>query len=251
MLFPCLSHALSSPSSLTICVHAQPHFLTRSELLKARRLDAHQLGLTLALPSSSPSDQRHFARSETIFRDSFRKSGAFDFSGQPQHDAAQFHARATRSGLVTRSAVLDARHERQQHEALKFEPQEIERLRDIPRADKLRRWWMQPRDGYVADPSTFCTNSLRLELARQHCHGLKLGPMDPGKVRNPASVDERRRLQDKKAQLAEKVQCISHAAPKAYLKTERAETVTIMRAPDLYAQERVCASCMSHSLRGF
>lgn len=193
--------------------------------------------------SPSPSDQRQFARSETIFRDSFRKSGAFDFSGQPKHDASQFHPRATKSGLVTRSAVLDARHDKQHREALKFEPQEIERLSDIPRADKLRLWWQQPRDGYVADPSTFCATSLRLELARHH-HGLELGPMDPGKVRYPASVDERRRLKDKKAELADKVQRISHASPEAYLKTERAETATIVRAPDLYAQERVCMRCV-------
>lgn len=226
----------------------QPHFPTRSELLESRRLDAHELGLALSPPpSSSSSDKRQFARSETIFRDSFRKSGAFDLSGQPKLDASQFHARATCSGLVTRTAVLDARHAKKHHESLKFEPQEIERLSDIPKADKLRLWWTQPRDGYVADSSAFCAHSLRLELAR---HGFELGPMDPGKVRSLASVDERRRLQDKKTQLADKVQHIAHAVPDAYLKTERAETATIVRAPDLYAQERV-RLVLSWGLVGF
>lgn len=160
----------------------QPHFATRSELLDARKHDRKQLALDLT--HDSRCFDKKFARSETIFRDSFRKSGAFDRAEQPALDPHQFHPRATCSGLLTRTAVLEKRCEDRNVANLKFEPQEIERFKDIPNADQLTNWW-KLRDGYVEDPSSFCGNSLRLEMAK---HGFALGPMDPAKVRCPASV---------------------------------------------------------------
>ncbi|TYZ62345.1 hypothetical protein PybrP1_002596 [[Pythium] brassicae (nom. inval.)] len=218
----------------------EPRFPNRSDLLEARRLERRQLALSAAQrePTLGGGNEgrSRFARSETIFRDSFRKSGAFDLSGQPPLSPTHFHARATCSGLVTRTACLNQRHEQRRVESLAFEPHEIMRLRDIPKAEQLREWWKQPREGYEVDPAaTVCANSLRLDLARR---GLELGPMDPGKVRSPASVDERRRLKQQKALLANSVHRITHSIPAAYLKGNRADTATIARAPDLYAQER-------------
>lgn len=160
----------------------------------------------------------------------------------------QFHPRATSSGLPTRTAFLDQRKEQKQVENLKFEPPEIVRLRDIPKAEQLREWWKQPREGYVADPgATICANSLRLDLTR---HGIELGPMDPGKVRCPASVNERRQLKLKKGLLADDVHRVTHSVPAAYFKNDRADTATIMRAPDLYAQERAESSDGGDGSRG-
>lgn len=217
----------------------QPRFPNRSDLLEARKLERRQFALDAAErePALGGNGGRsRFARSETIFRDSFRKSGAFDLSGQPPTSPTHFHARATCSGLVTRTAFLKQRHDQRHAESLAFEPPEIMRLRDIPKAAQLREWWTQPHEGYVVDPAvTVCASSLRLELAH---HGLELGPMDPGKVRSVASVDERRRLKQQKALLADSVHRITHSIPAAYLKSDRTDTATITRAPDLYAQER-------------
>lgn len=220
-------------------------------MLEARKLETRQVALDAehAHKPHHHAGDRSFAHSDTIFRDSFRKRGAFDFSGQPPIDPAQFHARATCSGVSTRSAYLSDRQTRRREVSLAFEPHEVERLRDIPKAEQLREWWRQPRDGYVADPaSSVCANSLRLELAH---HGFELGPIDPGKVRCPASVDERRQLQMRKAQLADKVPHILHSIPAAYLKSDRAETATITRAPDLYAQERQHVRPLVVDVRGY
>lgn len=147
--------------------------------------------------------------------------------------ATNFHTRATCSGLPTRSAYLAQRQHDKHVASLKFEPPEIERLKDIPKTPQLRQWWTL-REGYVADPTPMIENSFRLELAR---HGVGLGPLDPGKVRCAASVDERRMLKEKKAQLAPKVNRITHGVDSNG--DDKQQPMAILhRADDLYAQPR-------------
>lgn len=147
--------------------------------------------------------------------------------------ATNFHTRATCSGLQTRSAYLAQRQHDKHVASLKFEPPEIERLKDIPKTPQLRQWWTL-REGYVADPTPMIENSFRLELAR---HGVGLGPLDPGKVRCAASVDERRMLKEKKAQLAPKVNRITHGVDSNG--DDKQQPMAILhRADDLYAQPR-------------
>ncbi|RLN60736.1 hypothetical protein BBJ28_00021450 [Nothophytophthora sp. Chile5] len=208
-----------------------PNFEKRSELLDARKHERRALALALEPP---PSCDKQFARSETIFRDSYRRSGAFERSPRQQQDPPprHWHPRAICSGSPTKSALFARRQQEKRLESLKFEPPEIERLRDIPKIGQLEDWWKRPAPGYVEDPA-FIRDSLRLQLA---CHGMELGPVDPAKTRSPASVDARRRLREKKAQLADKVTHISHLGPRDYA---RADAAIITRASELYPQQRV------------
>jgi hypothetical protein len=194
--------------------------------------------LALAIEPPFSCDPR-FARTEKIFRDSYRRSGAFVRSPRqqeldlpPQH----WHPRATCSGAPTKSALFARRQHDKRLESLKFEPPEIERLRDIPKVDQLADWWKRPAPGYVADPGTaaFIRDSLRLQLAQ---HARELGPVDPAKIRSAASVDERRVLKEKRGQLADKVTHITHVVPEDYARSD-ADAIA-SRAPDLSPQERV------------
>ncbi|GMF34268.1 unnamed protein product [Phytophthora lilii] len=134
------------------------------------------------------------------------------------------------------SALFARRQHDKRLESLKFEPPEIERLRDIPKVDQLADWWKQPRPGYVENPpeASFFRNSLRLQLAH---HGTELGPVDPAKIRSAASIDERRLLREKRGQLADKVTHITHQMPEDY--AHIAADAVATRAPDLHPQERV------------
>ncbi|KAL4156608.1 hypothetical protein PRNP1_005637 [Phytophthora ramorum] len=212
-----------------------PNFTNRTELLDARKHDRRALALAIEPPFSC---DKRFARTEKIFRDSHRSSGAFVRSPRqqeldlpPQH----WHPRATCSGASTKTALFTRRQYDQRLESLKFEPQEIERLRDIPKVDQLADWWKRPTPGYVEDPeqSAFFRESLRFQLAQ---HGKELGPVDPAKIRSAASVDERRFLREKRGQLADKVTHITHLMPEDYTRTD-GDAVTA-RAPDLHPHER-------------
>ncbi|KAL3658907.1 hypothetical protein V7S43_016049 [Phytophthora oleae] len=206
-----------------------PDFEKRSELLEARKQDRQALALAIEPPFSCDSK---YARSNKIFRDSYRQSGAFVPSPR-QQELSLPHPRVTCSGSPTKSALFAKRQHDKRLESLKFEPTEVERLRDIPKVDRLENWWKRPAPGYVEDPtnSAFGKESLRLELAR---HRKELGPVDPAKIRSPASVDSRRFLREKRRQLADKVTHLTHQLPKDYTGTD-SEAV---RTSDLNPQER-------------
>jgi hypothetical protein len=214
----------------------EPRFAKRSDLVDARKADMKQLALTKM--RASPYFDLKFARSETLFHDAFRKNGVQDVLNKAgTFDPSQFHSRAVASGSPTRSAVLDRRASDKRLESLKFEPPEIMRLRDIPKpgAPELQSWWTK-MDGYVDDPSAMIESSLRLQLSP---HRRVLGPVDPAKERSPASVDERRRVREAKVQFTEKVTQISHFVPDEYRGDDRVDAGVIIRASDLYAQQRV------------
>ncbi|KAG7383871.1 hypothetical protein PHYPSEUDO_003228 [Phytophthora pseudosyringae] len=212
-----------------------PNVSKRSELLDTRKLERRALALAIEPPFSCDAK---FARSDKLFRDSHRRSGAFVRSPRqqeldlpPQH----WHARATCSGAPTKSALFARRQQDTRLESLKFEPSDIERLRDIPKVDQLENWWKRPVRGYVEDPANaaFFKESLRLQLA---LHGKELGPADPAKIRSAASVDERRLLREKRGQLADKVTRITHQMPEEWARTDN-DAVAI-RTSDLFPQER-------------
>ncbi|KAE9305005.1 hypothetical protein PR003_g21608 [Phytophthora rubi] len=212
-----------------------PNFSKRSDLLDARKQDRRALALAIEPPFSC---DKRFARTENIFRDSYRRSGAFVRSPRqqevdlpPQH----WHPRATCSGAPTKSALLARRQYDKRLESLKFEPPEIERLRDIPKVDQLADWWKRPVPGYVEDPAStpFIRESLRLQLAE---HGKELGPVDPAKIRSAQSVDERRLLREKRGQLADKVTHITHLLPDDFTRTDG--DAIAARAADLSPRER-------------
>ncbi|RLN74116.1 hypothetical protein BBJ28_00021275 [Nothophytophthora sp. Chile5] len=123
-----------------------PNFEKRSGLLDARKHERRALALALEPP---PSCDKQFARSETIFRDSYRRSGAFERSPRQQQDPPprHWHPRAICSGVPTKSALLARRQQEKRLESLKFEPPEIERLRDIPKMGQLEDWWKRPAPG--------------------------------------------------------------------------------------------------------
>ncbi|EEY60143.1 uncharacterized protein PITG_12464 [Phytophthora infestans T30-4] len=207
-----------------------PDFTRRSELLEARKQDRRALGLAIEPPLSS---EKKYVRSERSYRDSYHPSGALAHSPRQQEldpSPQYYHPRATCSGSPTKTALAARRHHDTHLESLKFEPSEIERLRDIPKADKLDRWWKQP-PGYVEDPAFF-KDSLRLQLTR-HCN--ELGPVDPAKVSSPLSVDERRRLREKRGTLADKVTHITHQMPEDSARID-SDPAT---APDVQPQGQV------------
>ncbi|ETK73914.1 hypothetical protein L915_19188 [Phytophthora nicotianae] len=198
-----------------------PDVTTRTELLEARKQDRRALSFAMEPPLSN---DKKFARSERLYRDSHRPSGALVCSPRqqeldlpPQH----YHPRATCSGSPTKAALVARRQHDKRLESLKFEPSEIERLRDIPKVDRLENWWKRPA-GYVEDPASF-KDSLRLQLTH---HSTELGPVDPAKIRSPASVDERRLLREKRGQLADKVNHIAHQMPEDFARID-SETVAV------------------------
>ncbi|KAF4128953.1 hypothetical protein GN958_ATG21865 [Phytophthora infestans] len=196
----------------------------------ARKQDRRALGLAIEPPLSS---EKKYVRSERSYRDSYHPSGALAHSPRQQEldpSPQYYHPRATCSGSPTKTALAARRHHDTHLESLKFEPSEIERLRDIPKADKLDRWWKQP-PGYVEDPAFF-KDSLRLQLTR-HCN--ELGPVDPAKVSSPQSVDERRRLREKRGTLADKVTHITHQMPEDSARID-SDPAT---APDVQPQGQV------------
>ncbi|KAG1694061.1 hypothetical protein DVH05_022078 [Phytophthora capsici] len=207
-----------------------PDFEKHSELLEARKQDRRALALAIEPPFSC--DSKH-ARTNKVFRDSYSQSGAFVRSPRQQEldlPPENWHPRATCSGSPTKSSLLAKKQHDKRLESLKFEPTEIERLRDIPKVDQLENWWKRPAPGYVEDPKNSASfkDSLRLELVR---HGKELGPVDPAKIRSPASVDSRRFLKEKRRQLVDKVTHITHQLPESFA-SEGA------RGSDLNFQER-------------
>ncbi|POM67202.1 Hypothetical protein PHPALM_16849 [Phytophthora palmivora] len=187
-----------------------PNFTSRDDLLEARKQDRRPL----VIEPSFTCDSK-FARIDKLFQDSYRRSGAFARSPRQQEldlSPQQWHPRAMCSGSPTKSALVARRQHDKRLESLKFEPLEIERLRDIPKIDKLENWWKRPSPGYVEDPANaaFARESLRLHLTH---HSTELGPVDPAKIRSPISVDERRLLREKRGQLADKVNHITHLVP--------------------------------------
>ncbi|TMW55738.1 hypothetical protein Poli38472_010620 [Pythium oligandrum] len=222
-----------------------PNFAKRSELYEARKAEMKQLALDKT-PMSPYFDQK-FARTESIFRDSYRKSGAYEAYASPvSPNPRDFHPRAIASGIPTRSVLLDQRAEQKRLESLKFEPQELLRLADIPKpgAPEFEQWWTKV-EGYVADPSPMIEDSLRIALnGNPHAQRgrFRLGPVDPAKERSPASVEARQELKHVKAQLADKITRLNHSAPDDHQGQNRSENAIIFRASDLYAQERKRAS---------
>lgn len=190
--------------------------------------------------TAAPSVDRKFARSETLFRDWFRRSGVFDSPrSTPTTDGSA-------SVTATRSSMLAQRQAARRVESLAFEPQEIERLADRPRASELREWWKQ-RDGYVEDPMAHLGDSTRLELMRRRGRVIPGGgggggggnagdDQDGGSnQRGDARLQRARR---KQLEVTPKVTRVRHLVPDAYLGADRSEAATIQRADDLYAQER-------------
>ncbi|KAG3113410.1 hypothetical protein PI124_g7939 [Phytophthora idaei] len=192
-----------------------PNFTKRSDLLEARKQDRQALAFAIEPPLSC---DKKFARSDKLYRDSHRPSGALvrsprqqELDPPPQH----YHPRATCSGSPTKSTLVARRQHNKRLESLKFEPSEVERLHDIPKVDQLENWWKRPAPGYVEDSANaaFLKDSLRLQIAH---HGAELGPVDPAKTRSAASVDERRLLREKRGQFADKVTHITHQMPEDY-----------------------------------
>lgn len=137
--------------------------------------------------------------------------------------------------------MLEQRQAARRIASLAFEPQEIERLADRPRAHELREWWKQ-RDGYVEDPLARFGDSTRLELMRRRGRVVgKRGDDQDGSNQSSDSAGEGVRLQRarrKQQEVAPKVTRVRHPVPDAYLGADRAEAATIQRADDLYAQKR-------------
>ncbi|KAJ0396437.1 hypothetical protein ATCC90586_000380 [Pythium insidiosum] len=230
-----MSAAATEPVKIPADWLRVPRFSQRSELYAARQAEMKQL--VLARTQASAVGSRRFGRTESIARDSFRKSGVLEtlrLDSVPS--PIEFHPRATASGLATRSALLGQRAQDRRLESLRFEPPEIMRLADIPKpgAPELKDWWTRV-DGYVEDPSPMIEMSIRLQRRPKR---RLLGPVDPARERNPEAVAERDELRETKTRLADKVTTISHFMPDDYQAQDRVEASVIIRATDLHAHER-------------
>lgn len=213
---------------------SQPAHETRSQLLDARR--AEQREFVLAHTGAGTPD-RKFARSETLFRDWFRRTGVFDQS-RPTSTVSDTGSSSC-SKAATRSALLEQRQVTRHIASLAFEPQEIERLADRPKAHELQEWW-KTRCGYVDDPFALHSESTRLELIRRR--GRVVGGLPENNQDSPAYDTGKGRLdraRRKQQPVPPKVTLVQHRVPEAYLGLDRLASATAVRADDIYAQERL------------
>lgn len=162
-----------------------PRFTKRSDLLSAQREELHRVVFEKDERARSNSMPSHYGIVEKINRDTYRKSGVFEYN-MAAPDPKLFHERATCSGSPTRTALFAQRLSDKRLESLAFEPPEVMRLKDIPKpgASELENWWTKTPQ-YVEDPTSMIQSSLRLHncLSRQ-----SIGPVDPAKITSPEAV---------------------------------------------------------------